>query len=341
MIDSRFFKKSSSFTLRHLADICGAKISYGSDENLEIVNVSSLAQAGSGEISFLDNLKYRSEFVKTQASACIVHPDAVKYSPQGLGLLVTPAPYKAYARVAQAFYPEPNPEPHIAPTAIIHPTAHIAKDCVIEDFVVIKAGAKIGEGSWLETGAVIGENVEIGQKARIGIHASVTHAILGDHVRLYPGARVGQDGFGFAIDQAGYIKIPQLGRVIIGSHVEIGANTTIDRGSGPDTVIGDGCWIDNLVQIGHNVKLGRGCIVAAQSGISGSTELGDYVMAGGQSGFAGHLKIGKGARIAAQSGVIRDIEAGAEHMGTPSQPLKQFLRQHLMSAHASRKKNND
>ena len=151
--------------------------------------------------------------------------------------------------------------------------------------------------------------------------------MIGDHVSIYRGAMIGQDGFGFAIDPAGFVKVPQLGRVIIEDHVEIGANTTIDRGAGPDTVIGQGTWIDNLVQIGHNVQIGRGCVIVAQVGISGSTRIDDFVMIGGQAGVAGHLHIASGARIGAQSGVMRNIPAGEQQMGSPSIPTKQFMRQ--------------
>ena len=175
--------------------------------------------------------------------------------------------------------------------------------------------------------AVISEGCIIGAKCRIGSHVSVSYALIGDNVRIYAGARIGQDGFGFAIDPAGFVKVPQLGRVMIEGHSEIGANTTIDRGALGDTVIGMGTWIDNMVQIAHNVKVGRGCMLAAQIGISGSTEIGDYVAVGGQAGFAGHLKIGSMARIAAKSGVTRDVPPKEEWMGYPAMPMKQYLRQ--------------
>jgi UDP-3-O-[3-hydroxymyristoyl] glucosamine N-acyltransferase len=174
---------------------------------------------------------------------------------------------------------------------------------------------------------VIGRNVQIGEHVRVGASATVSHAHIGDHSRLYTGVRIGQDGFGFAIDPRGHVKVPQLGRVIIEGHVEIGANTCIDRGAGPDTVIGQGTWIDNLVQIGHNVRIGRGCIIVSQVGIAGSTVLEDFVAIGGQGGISGHLHIGQGARIAAGSGVIKDIPAGEEQMGYPAQPIRDFMKQ--------------
>ncbi len=339
MADPRFFDRAGPFSLSAIADKCGAQLLNAGDADLIIEDVAALDVAGAGQIGFLDNRKYRDQFIVSKAQACIVHPDMAPSAPAGMALLTSPAPYKTYARVASLFYPQAYPAPFISERAGIHETAQIGAGCVIEDFAVIKAGAIIGNGCWIEAGAVIGSNVVMGAGCRIGSGASVSHTMMGDNVRLYPGVRAGQDGFGFAIDPAGHVKVPQLGRVIIGNNVEIGANTTIDRGAGPDTVIGDGCWIDNLVQIGHNAKLGRGCIIVAQAGVSGSTVLDDFVAIGGQVGIAGHLKIGKGARIAAQSGVMRDISAGEEHMGYPAIPIKQFMRQTAYLARLADKKN--
>jgi UDP-3-O-[3-hydroxymyristoyl] glucosamine N-acyltransferase len=193
--------------------------------------------------------------------------------------------------------------------------------------VVIGKGATIGRNCWIEANAVIGCGVVIGDNCRIGPGATVSHALIGNNVRLYPGVRVGQDGFGFAIDPAGFVKIPQLGRVMIEDDVEVGANSCIDRGAGPDTVIGRGTWIDNLVQIGHNVRIGRGCILVGQCGIAGSTVLEDYVVVAAQAGIAGHLHVGKGARIGAQAGVLRNLDAGGEYMGSPCLPMRQNMRQ--------------
>ena len=188
---------------------------------------------------------------------------------------------------------------------------------------------------------MIGQSVEIGDGCVIGANTSISHALIGAYVRIYPGVRIGQDGFGFAIDPAGHVKVPQLGRVIIEDSVEIGANTTIDRGAGPDTVIGQGAWIDNLVQIGHNVKIGRGCVIIAQTGVAGSTVLEDYVVLAAQVGVAGHLTIGMGARVGAQSGVMRDVASGSEVMGAPALPAKQFMRQIAMLKKMSSKSNKE
>jgi UDP-3-O-[3-hydroxymyristoyl] glucosamine N-acyltransferase len=192
---------------------------------------------------------------------------------------------------------------------------------------VIGPRAQIGAGTRIEANAVIGAGVVVGPECWIGAGSSLTHCILGRRVRIHSGVRVGQDGFGFSLGPKGHLPVPQLGRVIIEDFVNIGANTTIDRGAGPDTLIGTGSVIDNLVQIAHNVKLGRGCVIAAQCGISGSSTLGDFVILGGQVGIAGHLNIGTGVRVAAQSGVTKDIPAGQEWVGFPAAPRRQYWKE--------------
>lgn len=332
MADPLFFNNKGPFTLAQLAEMTGAALASADpgqapDSSRLMQDVAPLAVANADQLSFLDNVKYKADFMATKAGACFVAPEMVPHAPQGTALLVHKSPYKAYAMAAQAFYPAEAREGFISPQAVIHPTAKIGAGCHIEALAVIEAGVEIGAGSLIESGAVIKQNVRIGAGAKIGSNAVISHAQIGDHVSIYRGVCIGQDGFGFAVDPAGYVKVPQLGRVIIGDHVEIGANTTIDRGAGPDTVIGAGTWIDNLVQIGHNVRIGRGCIIVSQAGISGSTVVEDYVAIGGQAGLTGHLKIGKGARVAAQSGVMRDVPAGEDVMGSPALPSRQFMRQ--------------
>jgi len=327
MADSRFFTKSSSIALGALADLSGAQVYSRNQSDYCVDDVAPLDIAEDTHVSFLDNKKYKSDFLKTKAGACFISESMIELAPQGCRLLISSDPYKSYALAAQYFYPDVVPEPVVSEHAIIDFSAIIGDGCRIEAGAIISAGVKIGSKSWIEAGAFIAPNVEIGEHCRIGSNANVSHAVIGHHVRLYPGVCVGQDGFGFAIDPAGHVKVPQLGRVIIEDYVEIGANTTIDRGAGPDTVIGRGTWIDNLVQIGHNVKIGQGCVLVSQVGVSGSTELGNFVVLAGQVGVAGHLKIGNGARIGAQSGVMRDIEPMQEHMGSPSVPSKQYMRQ--------------
>ncbi len=326
MADPRFFSVAGPFTLAHLADISGAELALGADGQAVFHDVAPLDTAGAGQISFLDNRKYLSVFKTCQAGAVLVHPDLAHHAPQGVALLLSKDPYRAYAKVAQAFYPRPVPQPWIAPTAQIDPSARIGDGARIEPGVVIGARVEMGARCHIGANVVIGDGVVLGDDCVVGSNASVSFALIGSRVTLYPGVRIGQDGFGFAMGAAGHLKVPQLGRVIIGDDVEVGANTTIDRGAGPDTVIGAGSMIDNLVQIGHNVHLGRGCVIVAQVGISGSCHLGDFVAAGGQAGFAGHLTVGPGAKIAAQSGVIRDIAPGAVMGGTPALPQAEWLR---------------
>ncbi|UEM05886.1 UDP-3-O-(3-hydroxymyristoyl)glucosamine N-acyltransferase [Skermanella rosea] len=338
MPDPRFFTAAGPFTLERLAGIAGAELAPGADPAAEFTDVAPLDTAGPGDVSFLDNKKYVGAFEASRAGACIVHPDLVSKAPPGMALLVTPKPYRGYALVAQAFYPVPAPKPGISPQAVVDPTAAIGEGTEVGPGAVIGAGVRIGARCRIAPNAVIGDRVEIGDDTTIGACASLSHCLIGSRVNIYPGARIGTDGFGFAMDPAGYVRVPQLGRVIVEDDVEIGTNSTIDRGAGPDTVIGRGSMIDNLVQIGHNVAMGPGCVIVAQSGISGSTQLGHHVVLAAQAGLAGHLKVGAGARIAAKAGVMRDIPPGGEVGGVPSVPMKQWLRQVAVLANLTRGK---
>jgi len=240
--------------------------------------------------------------------------------------------------MAQAFYPTPPVQPEIHPTAVVDASAQIGPDCEVGPGAVIAALAEVGARCRIGANAVIGRAVRLGADCMIGAGTVVSHCLMGDRVILHPGVRVGQDGFGFAPDRERHVKVPQIGRVIIEDDVEIGANSTVDRGAGPDTVIGRGSQIDNLVHIGHNVRLGRGCILAGQVGISGSTQLGDYAVVGGQAGFAGHLRIGVGATIAAKSGVTKDVPEGETWGGFPAVPIREFRRQSALLLRAGRGK---
>ena len=326
MADPRFFRKVDPIPLGRLAELAGAALADGADPTAEMADVAPIETAGPGQITFLDNRRYLAIFAASAAGACLVHPAFADRAPPGMVLLLTKQPYIGYARVARAFYPPIPPPPGIAPGAHVHATASVDLSASVAVGAVVGAGAEIGARCRIESNVVIGENVVIGDDTRIGAGASLSHALIGSRVYIYAGARIGQDGFGFALGPEGPLTMPQLGRVIIEDDVEIGANVCVDRGSGPDTVIRQGCMIDNLVQIGHNVDIGACSVVVAQAGIAGSTKLEHGVSLAAQGGLAGHLRIGAGAKIAAKSGVMRDVAPGEEVCGAPAMPIRQFWR---------------
>ncbi|MGI9510620.1 MAG: UDP-3-O-(3-hydroxymyristoyl)glucosamine N-acyltransferase [Geminicoccaceae bacterium] len=333
MADQRFFRLCGPFSLAELASLAHARLEGGDPARL-IADVATLDLAGDGHITFLDNAKYIGQAKDTKAAACVIREDLAHCLPNGVAALVTEEPYRGYARIAAAFYPdaaEPNPlQPAlagIAVGAVIDPEAEIGDDCQIASGAVIEVGARIGARCRIGANATIGRGVMLGSDCMIGPGATLNHCLIGNRAVIHAGARIGQDGFGFAMGPKGHVKVPQIGRVIIEDDVEVGANSTIDRGSGPDTMIGRGCKIDNLVMIAHNVKLGPGCIVVAQTGISGSTQIGAGSVLAAQVGIAGHLKIGPGTQFAARSGVMKDVEAGQTMGGAPAVPIKQWLRQ--------------
>jgi UDP-3-O-[3-hydroxymyristoyl] glucosamine N-acyltransferase len=327
MADPRFFTRAGPFALAHLAEVAGARLADPGTAEHRFSDVAPLDTAGADDVSFLENRRYLTAFAASSAGACIVHPDLADRAPAGMALLLHETPYAGYARIARAFYPEPPVVAGIDPTARLAPSARLDEGVRIEVGAVIGDGVEIGPRTTIGCNCVIGAGVRIGADCRIADNVTLSHCLVGDRVLIHPGASIGQRGFGWALLPTGHVQVPQLGRVLIEDDVEIGANCTIDRGAGPDTVIGAGSKIDNLVQIGHNVRLGRGCIIVSQAGVSGSTTLEDFVVIAAQAGLAGHLTVGKGAKIAAQSGVMRDVEAGAEVCGAPAVPVKQFFRQ--------------
>jgi UDP-3-O-[3-hydroxymyristoyl] glucosamine N-acyltransferase len=342
MADPRFFSVAGPFTLRELAEIAEAEIGGEADPQSVFSDVAALDAAGPGDVGFLDNKLYLDSFSRSKSGACLVHPSFASRAPAGMALLLTREPYRGYGLVAQAFYPMSPAKPGIAASATVDATAILGEGCHVEAGAVIGARAEVGRRCRIGANSVLGEGVVLGDDCVIGPRVSLTFCLIGSRAVIHAGVSIGQDGFGFALGAGGHLKVPQLGRVVIEDDVEIGANTTIDRGAGPDTVIGAGTKIDNLVQIAHNVRLGRGCIVVSQVGISGSTKVGDFAMMGGQAGLIGHLEIGSGARIAAQSGVARDVPAGQTVAGSPASPAREHWRQMAtLAALAKKKKKGD
>ena len=338
MVDSRFFQNSGAIRLSEVAALTGAIISAGANGDGDFTDVAPLDHAGPKDISFLDNIKYLEFFSASKAGACFVRSKFAARAPNGMALLVTDDPYYAYALLARHFYPEPKAIPGISPRAEIAPTATIGKEVRIDSGVVIGAHAEIGDNCWIGANTVIGDGVTIGSGSRIGANCTLSHCLLGSRAILHRGINIGQDGFGFAASKRGIVKVPQLGRVLIGDDVEIGSGTCIDRGAGPDTVIGSFTKIDNLVQIGHNVQVGKYVIIVSQCGIAGSTHIGDGAQLGGQVGIAGHVHIGAGAKLAAQAGIMTDIPPGATYGGSPAVPVRDWHRQTVAIANLVKKK---
>ena len=328
-VDPRFFSRTGPHSLAEVAQAAGGDVKAGQEtgRSLTLSGIAPLQSATGDEVSFLDNRRYAELLTNTRAGAVIVHPDLLDRVPPQCAAIATTEPYAGWARVATLFHPLPPAQPGTHPTAVVDAEARVDPSAEIGPLAVVARGAEIGPRCRVGPLAVVGESVVLGADCRIGAHASVSYAILGERVYVYAGARIGQDGFGFATTKRGLLTVPHVGGVLLGDDVEIGANSTVDRGSTLDTVIGAGSRLDNLVQIGHNVRLGLCCVVVSQAGISGSTVLGDFVVIGGQAGLAGHLHIGDGARLGGQAGVMADVPPGAEFLGSPAMPVRAFFRQ--------------
>lgn len=331
MHDTRFFPAPTPLTLQRIAALVGARLVRGDPDAL-IRGAAPLEVAREGDLSFLDNPKYVRFLAGTRATACLCQPRYAERMPAHVGVLETAEPYRAYSLYLASAYPAALRPSGIceAPASglgTIHPDAHLESGVRVEPGVVIGARAEIGGGTVIAAGAQIGAAVAIGRDCHIGANATIQHALIGDRVIIHPGVRIGQDGFGFAMGARGHLKVPQIGRVIIQDDVEVGANTTIDRGANRDTVIGEGSKIDNQVQIGHNVEIGRHCVIVAQVGVSGSASIGDFVAIGGQSGINGHVRVGDGAQIAAVSVVHGDVPPGARWGGVPARPVGEWFRE--------------
>jgi UDP-3-O-[3-hydroxymyristoyl] glucosamine N-acyltransferase len=330
MADHRFYDNKGPISLSELCAAVDAALPEGADGGAMVRDLAALDAAAAEHLSFFAGGKAGMEFSNTRAGFCLV-PSTLspKISPPADTVLIrcTSAPH-AFAAAARLFYPESNLAawPQQIP---VDSSAEIGKGVVLGHGVVIGPNAQVGENTRIGPNAVIGRGVCIGRDCEIGSNVSITHALIGDGVTILPGAQLGQPGFGFANADSGHTKIPQLGRVIVQDKVEIGACTAVDRGALGDTVIGEGTKIDNLVQIGHNVRIGRHCIIVSQCGISGSSELGDFVLLGGQVGVSDHCKIGSGARIAGRTALIigQELEAGRDYAGVPAKSLTDWMRE--------------
>jgi len=326
-----FYERAGPFSLARIASESGAQLADPARADDRIVDIRPLDAAGAADIAFLDNPKYLPQLAETKAGACFVQPKHAARAPAGTAMLLSPEPYRAYAKALALFYPDAGAPQIVAPAgagaASIDPTARLEDGVTIEPGAIVGPQVEIGSGTRIAAGAVIGYRCAIGRNCFIGPRAVVTHALIGNNVIIHAGVAIGQDGFGFAMGREGHLKVRQIGRVIIQDWVEIGANSAVDRGALRDTIIGEGTKIDNLVQIGHNVMIGRHCVIVAQVGISGSSILEDFAVMGGQSGTVGHITIGAGAQVAGNSGVAESIPPGQRWGGTPAKPLKNWARE--------------
>jgi UDP-3-O-[3-hydroxymyristoyl] glucosamine N-acyltransferase len=326
-----FYHRAGPFRLAQLAEAGGATLRDTGRADLEIADVRPLDAASPSDIAFLDNPKYLPQLAATRAGGCFIQEKFADRLPEGTAALIAKEPYRAYAKALALFYPDAGASkaagPALAGAAHIDASARLESNVVVEPGAVIGPEAQIGAGTRVAAGAVIGFRCAIGRNCYIGPRAVITHALIGNDVIIHAGAAIGQDGFGFAMGREGHFKVRQIGRVIIQDRVEIGANSAIDRGALRDTIIGEGTKIDNLVQIGHNVVIGRNCILVGQVGISGSTVLEDFVVMGGQSGTVGHITIGAGAQVGGNSGVAESIPRGERWGGTPAKPLRSWARE--------------
>jgi UDP-3-O-[3-hydroxymyristoyl] glucosamine N-acyltransferase len=310
-------------TLKELAAELGGDVV--GDETTVIRGVAGIREAQEGDLTFLANSRYEGYLDETRASAVIC-----SRAPRDcrVPLIQVDNPYLAYQKVVRVFRPElPRQATGVHPSAVVAPDALIDPNASIGAYCVIESGAAVGARSVLMPGAYLGHHASIGEDTFLYARVTVREdCVIGSRCILQPGVVIGSDGFGFAFDAGRYHKVPQVGNVVIGNDVEVGANTTIDRATTHSTIIGDGSKIDNLVQIGHNVIIGKHCIVVAQVGISGSTELEDYVTVGGQAGLVGHIKVGARAMIGAQSGVPRSVDPDTVVTGYPAMPHSAWKR---------------
>ncbi len=324
---TRFFDKKFEFlTLRQIVDITGAAIVGDFDETKKIFDVATLEKANENQISFFTSGQYFDKFQITKAGFCFAEEKYAAKAPQGVTILAHKNPYFAYSKIVESFYKEKDVE--FAGEKLVHPTIH--------------PGAEIGAGARIAPNAFVGKNVKIGKNCFIGPNASVldncvigdnclinagvviSFARIGNNCKFLNGAKIGQDGFGFAHNAGVNHKIIQLGIVQIGNDVEIGANSCVDRGAIENTVISDGVKIDNLVQIAHNVVIGKGTVMAGCTAIAGSTKIGSFVQIGGGCNISGHISIGDGARIAGMSGVMRDVAPMEVVAGIPALPIRDW-----------------
>lgn len=343
MSEPLFLRQSAGLTLDDIARVTGAAIVSRPPRTGRVTNIAPLDRAGPRDLTFLENRNFSTAAAATHAGACLTTAALAKALPNHVSILTVAEPYRAFVMAARELFPQ-SLRPSSLSKAGDFAGAHIDGSARMEDGVTIEPGAvigaqaEIGAGTSVGANAVIGAGVRIGRDCSIGASTVISNTLIGDRVIVHPGCNIGQDGFGFVMSGKGHLKVPQIGRVIIQDDVEIGAGTTVDRGAIRDTVIGEGTKIDNLVQVGHNVSIGRHCVIVAQTGISGSSTLEDFVVLGARVGLNTNVTIGEGAQIAGVSVVHGNVPAGARWGGMPAKPLKQWFREMIILERLARQK---
>ncbi len=325
---------SATLTIAEIASLTGAVPREGTSLSHRITNIAPIDHAGPTDLTFLDSGKFADALSTTSAGTVLTTERFARKAPKTLNVLITREPYQAFVTLARELHRErlrpasPFEADGVMPGASVHPSATLGAGVTVDPGAVIGPRATIGAGSMIAANVVIGADVRIGRDCSIGAASSIIDSDIGDRVIIHPGCHIGQDGFGYISSAKGHVKVPQIGRVVIHDDVEIGAGTTVDRGGMRDTIIGEGTKIDNLVQIGHNVVIGRHCIIVAQSGLSGSVTIEDNVVLAARVGIVPHVTVHTGAQVAARATVRRDIPAGEKWGGTlNAKPLMQSMRE--------------
>ena len=325
MNNNFFFKNIGPFSIKTIADTCEGRVHSG-DTNIKIQNIIDLFRAKENDVSFLNSIKYKEMSLKNKATACITREDLVKFLPESCIKIIVVNVLLSAAKVSKLFYPDSDFD-HLDQTLV---SSEKIKDKYINvkfgKNVLIGDNVQIGKNTTIGNNSTVEHNVKIGENCSIGSFVLIKNSIIENDVHITDGVKIGSKGFGFIPNKSKNFRIPHIGKVLLKRGVEIGSGTTIDRGSISDTILGENTFVDNLVQIGHNVKIGKNCIIVSQVGISGSTVIGDNVVIGGQAGISGHLKIGNNVKIGGNSGVIKDIPDNKKVMGYPSIDFKKFVK---------------